>query len=88
MSQKSFSGRAWSTTGPAMALCPVAPDDTADLPGGPCRGLYVGVAGTLRLLDCAGHTVDLISGEAQYHPVRVQRVLATGTTATSVIALY
>lgn len=88
MSQKSFSGRAWSLTGPAMTLCAVVPSDTADLPDGPCRGLYVGTAGTLRLMDCAGHVVDLISSEAQYHPLRVQRVLATGTTAADVIALY
>ena len=88
MSYAQFSGRAWPVTGPARALVPVVPADTADLPDGPCRGLHVGGAGTLRVTDGTGRVVDLVSVEAQYHPIRVKRVHATGTTATGVVALY
>ena len=81
-------GRAASTTAPAGRLVPVVPNDVADLPMGVCRGLYVGGAGTLVVRDAFGGQVALESAAFQYHPVRVSRVLASGTTTTDVVALY
>lgn len=81
-------GRAASTTAPAGRLVPVAPNDAADLSLGVCRGLYVGGAGTLVVRDAFGGQAALPTAAFQYHPIRVSRVMATGTTATDVVALY
>jgi hypothetical protein len=88
MSRSTFSNRAASPVGPATILKPVTPSDTADLPDGVSRSLYVGVAGALAVVDAAGNEATLFSGAGQYHPIRVARVLAAGTTATSILALY
>jgi len=88
MSLEPQNGRARSQTGPADALAPVVPDDAADLPGGVCRSLFVGEAGVVVVDDPRGATVAIQSAGSQYHPVRVRRVRATGTTATGVIAIY
>jgi hypothetical protein len=39
-------------------------------------------------MDSRGVTVAFQSGDSQYHPISVRRVLQTGTTATGVVALY
>jgi hypothetical protein len=88
MSDSDFSGRAMSQDAPAIRLVPVVPDDAADLPGGLSRALYVGAAGVVVVTDTVGNTVPLTSAAAQYHPIRVRRVLATGTTAAGIVALY
>lgn len=88
MPDSDFSGRALSQDSTAIRLLPVQPDDAADLPGGLSRALYVGTAGVVVVTDSVGNTVSLTSAEAQYHPIRVRRVLATGTTAGGIVALY
>jgi hypothetical protein len=88
MAKFDVQGRAASMSGPASQLAQVTPDDAADLPDGPCRGLFVGVAGALSVTDMAGATVALTSAACQYHPLRVARVNATGTTAGGIVALY
>lgn len=88
MTKTHFTGRAASAVGPATGLSPVTPSDTADLPDGATRSLFVGTAGSVAVLDMQGNPATLTSGPSQYHPVRVQRVLATGTTATGIVALY
>lgn len=81
-------GRATAATGPARAARPVSPSDAADLPDGPARSLFVGTGGVLRIVDESGFTLDVRSADAQYHPIGVARVLATGTTAAEIVALY
>ena len=88
MGNETFSLRAASYTSPAERLAPVTPNDAADLPDGLCRGLFVGVAGAVAVLDRFGTRVELISLGGQYHPVRVRRVLAAGTDAGGIVALY
>lgn len=88
MSQDSFSGRAASIIGPAGTLIAVTPSDTADLAVGATRAIHVGTAGTLAVVDMNGNAAVLRSLDGQYHPVRVRRILATGTTATDIVALY
>jgi hypothetical protein len=83
-----FSGRAKSMIGPATALSAVVPSDDADLPDGTTRAIHVGTAGTVTVMDTTGNVVTLTSLESQYHPVSVRRVLATGTTATGIVAMY
>jgi hypothetical protein len=88
MSSDFLGGRALSQNGPAIGLVPVVPNDTADLVQGPCRALYSATAGTIAVMDGLGGVATIVSLDAQYHPVRVRRVLATGTTATGLVALY
>jgi hypothetical protein len=88
MSKGNFDTRAKSYVGPADRFAPVTPSDVADLPDGLTRGLFVGVAGTFAAVDLYGNEVVFASAEAQYHPIRVRRIRATGTTASSIIALY
>ncbi len=88
MSKANFASRAASPTGPATILKTVIPSDTADLPDGATRSLYVTGGGALAVVDTVGNTAMLISGTGQYHPIRVSRILASGTTATGIIALY
>lgn len=76
---------------PAMEAVAVTPNDDEDLPRGPTRALYVG-RGTGNLdvacVDISGGEFVLNSLDCQYHPIRVRRIKATGTTAPSVLALY
>lgn len=83
-----FKLRAASQTAPINRVVPVAPMDDADLPNGPCRGLHVGAAGRVMVRDAYGGEVALTSSAGQYHPVVVVRVLASGTTADDIVALY
>jgi hypothetical protein len=88
MSNSGFQFRAASHIGPASRLVAVEPSDDTDLPDGIARSLFVGTAGDIELIDASGGQVRLSSGSSQYHPVRVRRILATGTTASGIIALY
>ncbi len=82
-----FDGSTSGLTSPARRLLAVTPAD-ADLAGGLTRGLFVGRAGTIAVRDSYGTTVTFTSADSQYHPIRVIRVLAAGTTATGIVALY
>lgn len=51
--------------------------------------LYVGVSGDLAVqMANSGQNVTFIAAPVGYHPIQVNRVLATGTTADSIIALW
>jgi hypothetical protein len=66
----------------------VTPSDSVDLPLGPCQGLNVAGAGTASIVGLAGQdpvTVTLTEG---WNPCPCVRVRATGTTATSIVAVY
>lgn len=73
---------------PARRCAAVTPSDSTDL--GPVRGLYVGVTGNVAIMakgnDAAVTWVGVPAGSVL--PVRAQRVMATGTTATDIVALY
>lgn len=88
MAKKTFSNRAMSISGPARSLAPVAPSDTAMLPGGLTRAVFVGGAGDLVVQDPDGGVVTLASASHQYHPIQIGKVFATGTTATGIVVLY
>lgn len=88
MTNGPLSTRSLADDASALRLAPVTPEDAAPLPQGPCRGLFVGEAGELAVEDLGGRVTTLLSGASQYHPIRVRRVLATGTTAARIVALY
>lgn len=72
---------------PARAAWPVVPADETDLSPF-AKALYVGTAGDLSLIPAAGTVaVTLKNHPVGYVAVQARRVLATGTTATDIVAL-
>jgi hypothetical protein len=66
----------------------ITPDDNNDL-AAITRGIYVGVAGDLRVVMARGQTVLFKALAAGIiHPISASRVLATGTAATNIVGLY
>ena len=72
----------------------VTPSDTVNIPDTETRGacIYVGsIAGgtDIKVIMEGGSTVTFKGGSAgSFLPILVTRVLATGTTATEILALY
>ncbi len=64
----------------------VTPSDTTDLTVTP-YALFIGGGGTLACVTRAGNSRTL-TVSAGLLPLRVRRILATGTTATSIMALW
>lgn len=83
-----FSDFPTNLTAPGRDAAPVSPDDLSDLPVLP-RALYVGQGGTIAARMAGGQDVVFQGVQGgTILPVRVRRVLATGTTATSILALW
>ena len=82
-----FASTAQSLSSPATDAVAITPDDTVPL-ATPSRALYIGEGGDLRVEMLSGNIVTLpaLIGGAVY-PFRVNKVLATGTTATGIISL-
>lgn len=73
---------------PARDGVPVTPSDSVDLAIVP-RALFVGQTGNLAAIMAGGQTVAFQNVQTgSILPVRVQRVLQTGTTATGIVALW
>lgn len=72
---------------PASKLSAIIPDDTTDLPEA-CRALNVAGAGTIALVTVDGSTATVFVAAGIAFPVRARRILATGTTATSIVAMW
>ncbi len=65
----------------------VTPSDTATIRH--TRGVYVGVTGDLAVTMLEGNSVTFVAVPAgALLPIRVSQVLATGTTATSIVAIF
>jgi len=73
-------------TSPAIHAALVAVSDTTDLPT-TARALYIGTVGDIVLTTKGGETVTLIAVRGLL-PISVSRVFNTGTTATSIVALW
>lgn len=83
-----FSDYPTTLTAPGRDAAPVVPDDLNDLPVMP-RAFFVGQGGTLALRMAGGQDVtfeNVLGGTIL--PVRARRALATGTTASAIIALW
>jgi hypothetical protein len=67
----------------------VTPSDTVDLPY-ITRGIYVGAAGDVAVVPANGGSPVVFAGVAAgtILPIQVSRIRTTGSTSTSIIALY
>jgi hypothetical protein len=73
----------------ARKLLAVTPHDTNDQAISGCRGLWIGVAGNVAIIakdDTAA--VTLTGVPIGLLPVQAKRVMATNTTATTIVALF
>jgi hypothetical protein len=66
---------------------PVTPSDTVDLAEKP-RALWIGTGGNLVLRGADGEIATFPVGDNVMLPMAPHRVLATGTTAAGIVALY
>lgn len=72
---------------PASAAFPIIPSDSADLALS-TRALNVAVSGNVRVQTVDGSIATLFVAAGVAFPIRVQRVLATGTTAQGIVGLF
>jgi hypothetical protein len=70
---------------PIQSAAAVTPNDGADL-AVTSRALHIGGAGDLKVTLKSGVVVTFTAMGAGWHPIRVARVWATGTTATGIVA--
>lgn len=83
-----FSGYQSGLDSPATNASTVTPHDSNEL-GNVTRALWVGGAGDVVVVTVGGDTVTLVGVQAgTLLPIRVKIVKSTGTTATSMVALY
>lgn len=73
--------------GPAFNAEAVVTSDTVDLPNTP-RGIYVGTTGDIKVTMVGGQTVTFKSVPVGMLWIRAQRVFASGTTATNLVAVW
>lgn len=74
--------------GPARNAVAVTPNDSADLTA-VTRGVMVGVSGNVSVnMSGSGSAVVLPLTAGQLYPIAVSRILATGTTATGIVAIW
>ncbi len=50
--------------------------------------LYIGVTGTMKVTVAAGNIVTFVAVPVGFFPVQVIKVFASGTTASSIVALF
>lgn len=82
-----FQNNAPSLSGPAAHAFAVTPNNSTDLPE-TTRALYVGGSGAIAAVMASGASVTFTAVVAgTILPVRVNRVLSTGTTATAIVGL-
>jgi hypothetical protein len=82
-----FQNTAPSLSGPASHGFSVTPSDSALL-SETTRGLYVGTAGDIAALMVSGASIALSSVPAgSLLPLRLTKIMATGTTASGIVAL-
>jgi len=84
-----FASNNTGLSSPAVGAAAVAPNDTTDLPT-TSRALYVGGTGniTVTMADGGANVQFNLVPAGVVLPIRAKRVLATGTTATLITAMY
>lgn len=81
-----FKNLGLSLSSPAINAAEVTPNDATDL-AITARALWVGGPGDVVAITAGGDQVTF-AGAGGMLPVRVNRVLATGTTASAIVALW
>lgn len=75
--------------GSATGAVAVTTSDSTDLARGATKALYIGGAGNVAVITSGGDTITFTAiTVGSFHPISVKRVLATGTTATNIVAVY
>jgi hypothetical protein len=64
----------------------VVPTDGLDIPI--CRALYVGTTGNISVRMADGQSVVFTAVAVGIFPIQVDRVNATNTTASNIVAMY
>lgn len=82
-----FDGYVLGLESPATNAFAIIPNDTTELPT-VTRALNVATSGAVRVTTLSGDTVTLFVAAGGVMPIRVSRILATGTTATGIVGLY
>lgn len=73
---------------PAENMAAVTPHDTTAL-AEPCRALYVGTAGNVKIKTIMNQDITLVGAAAgTIYPVRAILVFSTGTTASDIVAIF
>lgn len=89
MADDGFSGRKVALSDPALRAVDVTPSDSAELPH-VSRAIYVGADGDIRVHMAGGGDPvtfqNVVAG--MVYPIRARAVLATGTTAGAIIAIW
>lgn len=76
-------------TAPAIGAAAITPHASTNFPDGPCRGVYVGVAGDVVVVFLNDATATFVGVPAgSILPVNAKRINAVSTTATTMLALY
>lgn len=75
-----------AATAPAGYGVAVTPSDSVVIPM--TRALYVGVGGNVRVTDINDNVTYANVPSGSILPIQASKVLATGTTASSIVALY
>lgn len=73
---------------PGKVYKAITPSDSAALPNGPCRRIWVGGTGNIAIEDEAGTAVTVESIPVGMFDGGAYKIKATGTTATKLIAVY
>ena len=75
-------------SGPALHAWAVTPNDSAALPNGPARALFIGTGGVVVLDTVGGETqVSFTVPSGFLLPMQVNKVWNTNTTASNMVAL-
>lgn len=86
----SFDNDRASLESPASHLVLITPNNDADLTTN-IRAIAFSTAGTLKVTTFGGETVTIPSGVLSpgiFHPIRIKRVHATGTTVTNIVGVW
>ncbi|MEM1428623.1 MAG: hypothetical protein AAGG09_04120 [Pseudomonadota bacterium] len=87
MAEDTFASFARTPDSPATAVADIVPDDNTDLPR-VTLGLNVSTPGIVRVTTLSGDIASVHVAAGVAFPLRVERVWATGTTATGIRGLY
>lgn len=74
-------------TSPGQHAALVSPSDSADF-ANVSRALWVGTAGDIKITTQGGETLVWPSVTVGWHPMRLTRIWATGTTATGMMVVW
>jgi hypothetical protein len=78
----------WQSGLGAIDYVAITPNDSADIPNGPVRALWIGGAGNVAVKGASGTTVNFLGcGSGTIVPITCARVMSTNTTATGIVGL-